>query len=475
MTRREVILQALYNGWIDLEPPAPGRIENHGSRIPLTFPDALEQQLREAPAWLKLLSPTHSWPPEQLFRWSFESGVTCLAVRPCNPKERSSVWVAVGLENGQIHFYDLQSGTPVYGVRQKPTVLSCGRREVFSMAWSPDGLRLASMSRGRLGRHSLRLWNVEREEEIWVRQGVEDGQISWSPDGRLLACADDATVRIWDAELGTALDKLESHNDQVTAITWSPDGKRLVSAARDGEVHIWDSTQWRLLHLLLGHEGEVHSILWIPDNGCILTAGSDGSLRYWDADVGVQQRSIPIREVGLRVVAWSLDGLRLASAGAETIQVWDRATGALLNELHGHESTIKAVEWSPDGSLLISGGDGARVWYASHDGGIVASLEQEPSGTCSGLQTGGASQAHSMVVGYASGMRIPSCHGPIRFDTKIRSSSGRGHQIVTVWRVWAWTALSYVSGMRPKNSRSRSSTGMGTTYLKLNGHPAAPD
>ncbi len=66
--------------------------------------------------------------------------------------------------------------------------------------------------------------------------------VAWSPDGtRIASGSDDETLRIWDAESGESLQTLEGHGRDVNSVAWSPDGARIVSASDDGTLRIWES------------------------------------------------------------------------------------------------------------------------------------------------------------------------------------------------------------------------------------------
>jgi Trypsin-like peptidase domain/WD domain, G-beta repeat len=64
--------------------------------------------------------------------------------------------------------------------------------------------------------------------------------VAWSPDGKRLASAGgNKTVRVWDASSGQTLLTYKGHTESVNNTAWSPDGKRLASASDDKTVRVW--------------------------------------------------------------------------------------------------------------------------------------------------------------------------------------------------------------------------------------------
>ncbi|KAJ6585850.1 WD40-repeat-containing domain protein, partial [Mycena capillaripes] len=96
--------------------------------------------------------------------------------------------------------------------------------------------RLITITRGR-----MKQW----PNTIAVLEGhiYRVTSVTFSPDGRqVVSGSDDCTLHIWDAESGAALrDPLKGHNDSTTTVAFSPDGKRIVSGSRDKTVRIWDA------------------------------------------------------------------------------------------------------------------------------------------------------------------------------------------------------------------------------------------
>jgi len=74
--------------------------------------------------------------------------------------------------------------------------------DVFALAWSPDGSRLASAGRDR----SIRIWDTESWSQLALLNGhaAYVWSLAFSPDGsRLASGSGDGTVRIWNAEAGS--------------------------------------------------------------------------------------------------------------------------------------------------------------------------------------------------------------------------------------------------------------------------------
>src|SRR5215204_6305260 len=70
--------------------------------------------------------------------------------------------------------------------------------------------------------------------------GERTHNIAWSPDGSLIAWAIDHDIWIYTADLKEEYAHLQGHTDEVFSVSWSPDGIRLVSGDSDATVRIWN-------------------------------------------------------------------------------------------------------------------------------------------------------------------------------------------------------------------------------------------
>jgi WD40 repeat protein len=261
---------------------------------------------------------------------------------------------------------------------------------VRSVAWSPDGQRIATSSSDG----TARIWQVVQRVELAVLRGhsAEVQCVAWSPEGlRLATGSRDRTVRIWDSGTGRSLAVLYGHEAEVQCVTWSPDGALLASAASDRTVHLWDGAT--SVAVLRGHTSEVRAVAWRPDGQVLATASRDRTVRLWMRQPARLTGTLATLDREVDALAWSPDGRRLATGSRDRCaRVWDVSDRTVLAVMRGHGDSVRSVSWSPDGRRLATASYDrtSRVWDAQtgeelatlrgHDGWVFA-VAWSPHGT----------------------------------------------------------------------------------------------
>jgi WD40 repeat protein len=64
--------------------------------------------------------------------------------------------------------------------------------------------------------------------------------VAFSPNGAYIASASGCQINVWDAASGIEV-FLPISVGEITSITFSPDGTRIISGSNDTFVHIWDA------------------------------------------------------------------------------------------------------------------------------------------------------------------------------------------------------------------------------------------
>ncbi|PWI65088.1 hypothetical protein PCL_07387 [Purpureocillium lilacinum] len=203
--------------------------------------------------------------------------------------------------------------------------------------------------------------------------------VAFSTDGKLLASASfDRTVKVWDAATGDIVRTLEAHSYHVRSVAFSPDGKLLASASDDRTLKVWDAATGEVQQTLEGHRKSVKSVAFSPDGKLLASASSDGIVKVWNAATGDIVRTLQAQSYHVRSVAFSPDGKLLASASyGGTVEVWDAATGDLVRTLKGHgQSWFILVAYSHNKKLLAlqSKSKTVKVWDAA-TGNVVRTLK----------------------------------------------------------------------------------------------------
>jgi WD40 repeat protein len=274
--------------------------------------------------------------------------------------------------SGAITLWDLASGRP------GPTFGRATDQRYFDV--SPDGTAIAVASDDRKVVPALETSSGARLFDFPASAEVDE--VSWSPDGRLLAMAahDDGTIVVDRA--GDVVARLPEPGFEVLRARFSPDG-RWIAVAMQAEgtgtpnthVSIWEWERGGIIQSIPADA--TVEMEFDPSGERIVAVDSTGSVRIWNIEDATVSSTLAADPAEALSVDLSPDGARIATGNSDgTVRVFDARSGAQLLVLPGHELWVSGVDFSPDGRLLATQGPGSlrskaqgvvRVWALDVD------------------------------------------------------------------------------------------------------------
>jgi RNA polymerase sigma factor (sigma-70 family) len=323
-------------------------------------------------------------------------------------------------QEGAITLWDAASGKVIRQLKRSGVVLA--------LTFSPDGAFLACVGgdADSKKKYVIPLWDVKTGKIVHEMPSGYAWSVAFTPDGKTVASAeaedDQVAIVLRDVSSGK---RLRTIADNPERITFSPDGKTLISGYRGGVIRLWDvetgkektpaqGRSWirnataspkgrtlvfcdlkvRLWDLIEGREvgalpiecHETAGLSFSGDGKTLATVDSNHDISLWDVGARKLLRRIERDENAPHYqyrAALAPNGKMLATAQDDAaVMLWDTATGKKLQRLtiltpgeDARQPFLSGIAFAPDGDRLAASvtthGSGSRVrfWDVTPDGG----------------------------------------------------------------------------------------------------------
>ena len=134
--------------------------------------------------------------------------------------------------------------------------------------------------------------------------------------------------------------ELKGHVRGINSLSFSPDGRRVLTASQDETARIWDADDGKLLVILGKNKklGDVRSALFSPDGRRVVTLAPVDHFHIQTSPFAPSQK--------------------MKTEDRASVRIWESTSGTELFALPGHLDGDELAVFSPDGKKLLTESDG---------------------------------------------------------------------------------------------------------------------
>lgn len=234
------------------------------------------------------------------------------------------------------------------------------------------------------------VWGVggRPESAVLTDPPGEDGttvnSVAFSPDGRTIATggneitngySNPAEICLWNAGTHRLIATLDDpgvedhHGADVNSVAFSPDGRMLADADDWGNVYLWSSDTHRVTvhfvdpdsnvaHPAAGGVGGATSVAFSPDGRTVVTGDGNGNLYLWNASTGNLTATLDasVDKDSVASVKFSPDGRTIAMIDHQDkgsyVYLWDVASREHIATLS--DTAMTSIDFSSKGREILT-------------------------------------------------------------------------------------------------------------------------
>ena len=228
----------------------------------------------------------------------------------------------------------------------------------FAHVWIPETSLMRERYASVLGHTPRVLFGLPQSWEPLLHvipHASEVHSVAFSPDGGRLASGSDEKVRIWNTATGELEDELEGHTKSVWSVAFSHNGRFIVSGSGDKTVRIWNMATCETTYILMGHTRDVMSVAISTNDKFVVSGSFDRTVRMWNTATGKLLHKLKGHAKQVMSVAVSPDCQHVASGSGNEVWIWTK-DGVIKHKLEcptNKYNEVYDLAFSHDGHRIL--------------------------------------------------------------------------------------------------------------------------
>ncbi len=187
-------------------------------------------------------------------------------------------------------------------------------------------------------------------------------------NSKAIIAAGDGVLTIIDIATFSVQKHIKVSSKNIRCIAISPQKNEFAVGDSEHQIHIFNLTDFSLERTLKEHTNSVFSVSYSPDGKYLLSAGRDAHLKIWDTlNQYTIVENIPAHMYAINHIKFSPCGDFFATASLDkSIKIWSAKTFKLLKIIDrgrhaGHGTSVNKLLWSSYENQLISCSDDRMI------------------------------------------------------------------------------------------------------------------
>ncbi len=310
------------------------------------------------------------------FSFADLSNVSIAASNPCTALSYSpdGKKLAIGDSGGILKIWDVNRSSII-------RIIQDHDNQIFALSFSPDSRYIATGGCDR-----ALIIREAKNGQLISKSGIDTSiiwKVAYTSDGtKIIAVGSDGYVRMLDSKSGASEKRrlnVEDGKDSIWAIGCQPQGKCIAIGGPTKDIYIRSLPDYTLVSVLHGHLDCIQDLSFSTDGKLIVSVSKDKQLKMWDRETNEVKWTVNgVTSYESVSVSPHLD--RVAVAGNDKIpRIFDLKTGEEIMALQGHSDIVNCVTFSPDGEQVATASYDTTVKVWSANGECILTIGKKPS------------------------------------------------------------------------------------------------